>query len=165
MSRSGYSDDCEQWSLIRWRGAVASSIRGKRGQAFLREMLAALDAMPDKRLIKDELAEPGHIDLGHWGLHEGPPLVCALGSVGVARGLDMSEIDPEDRESVASAFGIPHALACEIMYENDEVAGGYWPQPWNGHFDHIRRYWVNRREEHRWHAMRGWVASKIKVSP
>jgi hypothetical protein len=37
MSRSGYSDDLENWSLIRWRGAVASAIRGRRGQAFLRE--------------------------------------------------------------------------------------------------------------------------------
>jgi len=47
MSRSGYSDDCDdQWSLICWRGAVKSAIRGKRGQAFLKEMLAALDALP-----------------------------------------------------------------------------------------------------------------------
>jgi hypothetical protein len=46
MSRSGYSDDHSEWDLIRWRGAVASAIRGKRGQAFLRELLVALDAMP-----------------------------------------------------------------------------------------------------------------------
>ncbi|KGC50992.1 hypothetical protein DO66_5867 [Burkholderia pseudomallei] len=36
MSRSGYSDDCGGWSLIRWRGAVNSAIKGARGQKFLR---------------------------------------------------------------------------------------------------------------------------------
>ena len=48
MSRSGYSDDIDDnWAHIMWRGRVASSIRGKRGQAMLRELLAALDAMPE----------------------------------------------------------------------------------------------------------------------
>lgn len=51
MSRSGYIDELDQWDLIRYRGQVASAIRGKRGQAFLRDLLAALDAMPEKRLI------------------------------------------------------------------------------------------------------------------
>ena len=46
MSRSGYTDDMEDmWQHICWRGAVASAIRGRRGQAFLREMLAAMDAI------------------------------------------------------------------------------------------------------------------------
>lgn len=47
MSRSGYNDDCDGWALIRWRGAVNSAINGKRGQAFLRELVAALDAAYD----------------------------------------------------------------------------------------------------------------------
>ena len=68
MSRSGYSDECDGWDLIRWRGAVASAIRGQRGQAFLREMLSALDAMPEKRLISEELERDGE--------------VCAMGAVG-----------------------------------------------------------------------------------
>jgi hypothetical protein len=47
MSRSQYIDDCDDnWQLIRWRGMVASAIRGKRGQQFLKDLLAALDAMP-----------------------------------------------------------------------------------------------------------------------
>jgi hypothetical protein len=68
MSRSGYSDDCDQWDMIRWRGAVASSIRGARGQAFLKEMLAALDALPEPKLIAEELESDG--------------AVCAIGAVG-----------------------------------------------------------------------------------
>jgi hypothetical protein len=72
MSRSGYQDYTDQWEVIRWRGAVRSAIRGKRGQAFLREMLAALDALPDKRLIRNELEVNGEY--------------CALGAVGPAAG-------------------------------------------------------------------------------
>lgn len=109
MSRSGYSDAYDrddQWDLIRWRGAVASAIRGKRGQAFLREMLTALDALESRRLIAGELEKAGE--------------VCAIGAVGRKRGLDMSKLDPEDRESVAGAFGIAPALAAEIVFENDE---------------------------------------------
>jgi hypothetical protein len=108
MSRSGYiDDDCEQWDLIRWRGAVNSAIKGARGQAFLAEILSAMDAMPEKKLIAHDLEKDG--------------AVCAIGSVGKARGYDMTEIDPEDHEVVAARFGIAHALACEIMYMNDKA--------------------------------------------
>lgn len=65
MSRSGYSDECDDWQLIMWRGAVASSMRGRRGQAFLKETLAALDALPEKKLIDYDLEREG--------------AVCALG--------------------------------------------------------------------------------------
>lgn len=109
MSRSGYSDDCyDNWDLIRWRGAVASAIRGKRGQAFLEELLTAMEALPQPRLIAGELEEHGE--------------VCALGAVGRARGLEtMRNYDPEEHEAIAALFKIPHALACEIMYLNDEA--------------------------------------------
>ena len=105
MSRSGYSDDCDGWALICWRGAVAQAIRGKRGQQFLRDLVIALDALPEKRLIDDRLEDDGE--------------VCALGSVGKLRGVSMVEIDPYEREEVAAAFNIAEALAAEIMYEND----------------------------------------------
>jgi hypothetical protein len=125
MGRCGYSDDYDNWAMICWRGAVASAIRGKRGQAFLREMLAALDAMPERLLIKGELEESGQ--------------VCALASVGMARGVDMSQVDPYDRETVAGTFGISDALAAEIMYENDEMSG-YKETP-EQRFVRVRR-WV-----------------------
>jgi hypothetical protein len=112
MSRSGYSDDCDGWALIRWRGAVASAIRGERGQKLLRDLAAALDAMPVKALVSDELVT-NHGE------------VCALGALGCARGMQdtMRKIDPEDREAVASAFNIAPALAAEIVYENDDWLG------------------------------------------
>jgi len=107
MSRSQYSDDYEADELARWRGAVTRAIRGRRGQAFLRELIQALEAMPQKRLIAEVL--------------EDGPDVCALGAVGRCRGMDMSRIDYEDPFAVASAFGIAYAMAAEIEYENDEA--------------------------------------------
>lgn len=126
MSRHGYNDDCSnEWQFIRWRGAVTSAIRGKRGQAFLREMLIALDTVAQGRLIANNLENAD----GDF---------CALGTVGKARGLDMADIDPEDLYTVTAAFGIPRALAAEIMYENDE--GCYQSSP-ETRFDMVRR-WV-----------------------
>lgn len=108
MSRSGYSDDCGGWSLIRWRGAVNSAIKGARGQKFLRELAAALDAMPEKRLIANELRSAD----GEF---------CTLGVLGDVRGIEMSRLDPDDRDSVAAAFGIAPTLAAEIVFENDDA--------------------------------------------
>ena len=109
MSRSGYDDydgDCDQWQMIMYQGAVKSAFRGKRGQAFLREMLAALDALPIPILIMGELEADG--------------AVCAIGAVGRARGVNMAKLDPEDAETVAGTFGIATCMAREIVYENDE---------------------------------------------
>lgn len=123
MSRLGYSNDIDYWSLIRWRGAVASAVRGRRGQAFLREMLASLDALPEHRLIA----------------HDGE--VCALGAVGRARGMPMADIDPEDHETVAAKFGVAHALACEVMWINDELSNS---------------------PERRWATVRDWIIERLE---
>lgn len=130
MSRSGYSDDLDDnWAMIKWRGQVASAIRGKRGQAFLRELVEALDAMPEKRLIAHDLEKDGN--------------VCAIGSVGVRRGVDMSNLDPDDPETIAATFGIAHQLVREIEFENDEV--GWSDDP-----------------EHRWQRMRNWAVENLR---
>jgi len=111
MSRSGYTDDWDygeaQWMMIRWRGAVKSAIRGKRGQSTLKEILAAMDALPVKRLIKNDLQSK----TGEF---------CTLGVLGNARGIDMASLDPDNREGVAAVFDTAPALAAEIFYENDE---------------------------------------------
>lgn len=107
MSRSGYSEDLDNWDLIKWRGQVVSAIRGRRGQTFLRDMLAALEALPQKRLIADDLIDTS----GE---------VCAMGALGLARGVDLSRLDPEDPDQIARAFDIASQLAQEVAYENDE---------------------------------------------
>ncbi len=106
MSRSGYSDDIDEWALIRWRGQVASAIRGKRGQSLLRDLLVALDAMPEKSLTVHELEKDGE--------------VCALGALGKARQLNMQDVDPDEPDQVAAMFNIATQLAQEIVYHNDE---------------------------------------------
>ena len=158
MSRSGYIDDCyDPLELGRWRGRVASAIRGKRGQQLLRDALAALDAMPDKRLVKNFLIFDGYGDpysdaviVGADELADsfGNPMpqggVCLLGAVGRHRNIDMSNLDPEDSESVAGAFDIADPLAREIVFMNDE-AGLFRESP-----------------EARWQRMRDWVVAHIK---
>lgn len=146
MSRSGYSDDWpDDNSGWLYRGAVASAIRGKRGQAFLRELIAVLDAMPAKRLINGELEitlnspNPYHRQ-EHYG-------VCALGAVGQARGLDMSRLDPEDPDTVAAKFDIAPAMAREITYEND---GEFEVRP--------------ETPEERWLRMRRWAEHHLAES-
>jgi hypothetical protein len=123
MSRSGYSDDCEGWEMICWRGAVASAIRGRRGQTLLGQLAQALDAMPEKRLIE-----------GEFQTREGD--VCALGALAKFRGLDATGINPENRSAVASTFDIAEALAAEIMYVNDD---------WNWHETPEQRWQTVRK--------------------
>jgi hypothetical protein len=129
MNRAGYSDDVWGLELGRWRGQVASAIRGKRGQAFLRELIEALDALPEKRLIAHDLQSGNN--------------VCAIGSVGLKRGVDMTALDPDDPETIANTFGIAHQVVREIEYMNDEA---YW----------------NDTPEHRWERMRAWAVANLK---
>lgn len=143
MSRSGYSDDCDNnWSHICWRGAVNSALRGKRGQSFLRELAAAMDAMPVKRLVTEELQADGEF--------------CTLGVVGNARGMDMHVIDPDDAETVAHKFGLASAMVREIVWENDEHPGVY------GLREDGTQGWRRETPEERWSRMRAWVNSNLK---
>lgn len=129
MSRSGYHDDIEPLALGRWRAQVASATKGKRGQKLLADLLKALDAMSEKKLIANELIT-------------GNGEFCTLGVLGNARGLDMTGIDPEESEAVASIFDIAEQLAREIVYMNDEAG------------------WHETPEE-RYIRMRNWVAKQI----
>ena len=161
MSRAGYNDDYgDDDPLVagRWRAAVRSAMRGKRGQAFLREALAALDAMPDKRLVREHLLFDGwqpvwsgqEVIVGGDELVDSAGVVmpigsvCLLGAVGKARGMDLSGLDPEDMDTVAPAFGIADAMARELVYWNDEC-GDRGETP-----------------EQRWQRMRLWVEKQIK---
>lgn len=143
MSRSGYTDDPNNWAMIKWRGRVASAIRGKRGQQLLRELAAAMDAMPVKELVTNDLQRDG----GY----------CALGVVGAARGVDLASIDTEDPEQLSRAFNIAEPMAQEIEYINDECGNDY---------KNVNGKWVHAPEtpEERWQRVRKWVAEQIKPS-
>lgn len=140
MSRHGYYECHDLWASIRWCGAVKSAMRGQRGDAFLHEMLEALDALPEKKLCCSAL------------FHEGS--VCTLGAVATLRKLDIpedvadAEADEIDlHEDMAEFFGIPKALAAEIMYENDEGSAYLYEKP-----------------QQRWARMRRWVVEQIEAN-
>lgn len=121
-----------------WRGQVANAMRGRRGQTFLKDLVSALDAMPAKRLIRDDLIRGGE--------------VCAIGALGLQRGIDMSKIDPEDSERVAHEFNIAHQLASEVVYMNDDYFD----------FHYVENKRVEYTPEERWQLMRDWAAKKIR---
>lgn len=168
MSRSGYTDDYgdgDPLAMGRWRQAVKRSIEGRRGQALLRELLEALDAMPDKRLYR-----------GSFATADGE--FCTLGALGAKRGTKMDDLGDEydcDAELVGQRFGIAPAMAAEIMYMNDEYAVDDWKwidveicgpirphyPEWGKHTKTVRVLNKHAAEE-RWQQMRKWVASKLK---
>lgn len=137
MSRSGYCDDGMDWAMICWRGAVASALRGKRGQAFLVELARTLDAMPEKKLVAVTVNKPDGC--------------CALGAVARTRGIDTADIDTKidagddwgTAEVLAERLGIAPAMAKEIVYMNDEGA------------------WGSETPEQRWVRMRSWVNENL----
>lgn len=135
MSRSGYSDDLDNWAMIKWRGRVASATRGRRGQQLLKDLLAALDAMSVKELVAEEFQYDGQF--------------CALGVVAQARGLDPKDFDPDDEGyGIAPKLDIAQCLAQEIMFEND--------QDWWGRLE---------TPAQRWHRVRFWVEGQIIPAP
>lgn len=137
MSRSGYSDDVDQGALNLYRANVRRATVGKRGQAFLSELAAALDAMPVKELVADHIVR----DDQH---------VCAIGSVALARQMSVADLDVYDQDEVAKRFGIARCLAAEIAFEND---------------DDFQRV-DDETPAQRWQRMRRWVDEQIvKDSP
>lgn len=112
MSRSGYIEDFDRddgaLMLGRWRAQVASALRGKRGQCFLLDLVTALDALPEKKLVKGEL-------------EDGEGAVCAIGSVARLRAIALEEIDTYDYEQLSSIFDIAEQLAQETMHVNDDA--------------------------------------------
>ena len=163
MSRSGYTDDYDydNWASIRWRGAVASAIRGQRGQRFIREAIAALDAMPEKRLAARTFEASGDF--------------CTLGVIGQSRGVDLSVLNAEcddDYQSdvhreAAGLLGISRALAAEVMEENDECADEYeWHKaPFTDDFGYYAksvRVAVPDVADRRWRKMRDWLESQLR---
>jgi len=118
--------------MICWRGAVTRAIKGKRGQVFLRELLAALDAMPEKALISSQLRD-----------EQGD--VCALGAACAKKEVDPTAFDVEDEDHhdpLGRALGIAPALVAEIEYVNDDSDYRREQDPFN-RYARVRK-WVEQ---------------------
>jgi hypothetical protein len=165
MSRSGYTDDNDDpLAHGRWRQAVKRALHGQRGQALLRELVQALDAMDDKRLYPGSFATP-----------EGE--FCTLGVLGTKRGTKMDDLGDDhecDTAQVGQRFGIAPAMAAEIMYMNDEYAVEVWKwvdvefcgpvrshhPDWGRHTRTVRVHNDNHPQE-RWQCMRAWAVENL----
>lgn len=120
MSRSGYNEDYDDYGMLAmYRGQVANASRGKRGQQFFLDLIAGLDALPEKKLIVDRLQDESGC-------------VCALGAVGLKRGVELGPLEPAAQDGDGSrlglAFNIARQLALETEYVNDEE-GPYHEMP------------------------------------
>lgn len=136
MRRSGYGecDDVSSYTEGMWEQVVRRTLSGKRGEAFLRELLATLDAMPIKELIAEDFERQGQ--------------VCTLGAAFRARGLAMLDASQyetfEISRQASSLLGISNAMAAHIMYMNDEDV-----EP------------SRETSAQRWSRIRAWVAGQI----
>ena len=134
MSRSGYNEDCDSNYIYLYRGMVERAIKGKRSQSFLRELAKVLDAMPEKRLIRDHLiTETGE--------------VCAIGAYCKAKGIDTQNVDIEDADAVGALVDIPRSVAAEIEYENDEHRGPETPKDrWKRMRELVESYLITQEQ-------------------
>jgi hypothetical protein len=179
MSRipEGECDDIEtqrRWALQ--RANTARQIRSKHGQAFLRELLAAMEALPEKRLIEGAIAKDG--------------AVCSLGALALKRRVDAGEdrqavldelasknVDPESDDFdgdyiwdwAVAALEAPSLIAWEIPSENDDGGQKYVatkPQPWTGPggTKYVAVYEEITAED-RYRRMVRWIRSQIKEDP
>jgi hypothetical protein len=107
--RINYSDEEDypgQFHLF--QANCARSLCGKAGQAALRELEAALLALPTKRLIAGKLAEQGD--------------VCAIGALALYKGdteAALEQHDEEYMEDVGEAYGLPRLVAWKVVEAND----------------------------------------------
>ncbi len=113
--RIGYSEDEDypgQFGL--WQANCNRSLKGKAGQAALRELEAALLALPDKRLTS-----------GVYKDEDG--CVCPLAALAKYKGVADADLqaDPEyDMEQVGVELGVPRLAAWKIVELNDLQLSG-----------------------------------------
>jgi hypothetical protein len=128
MSRISYSEDeAYPGQHALWQANCRRSLAGKAGQAALRDLVAALEALPAPVLIAHHLARKGE--------------VCAVGAVvlhrkvnlGQARDAVLRELEGEpieedawdwedeegETEGVGVAVGIPRLVAWRLACLND----------------------------------------------
>ena len=117
--RVSYSDEEDfvgQFDL--YAANCERSLRGRKGQVALRELEAALQALP-------------HPQLGHDVLVEPTGEVCAIGAMMVQRRIDAgmsreqaiaecSNVDSCDTQEAGERIGMPSLVAWSAAVENDE---------------------------------------------
>ena len=175
MSRIAYSDDEDfsgQFEL--WQANCDRSLAGRKGQTSLRQLEAALMALPKKRLVAHAVACEGD--------------VCAVGAYlalrrATDRGLTMVEAQQElesdmgpkdDQDDIDTAelgekSGMPRLVAWKLGSLNDielnhEIVTAEGPQHWGNehYYEHGVRMSVNVTPERRYELVLAFVHERIK---
>lgn len=139
MSRfwEGESDNPLDWG--RYEAAKRSTLRGRRGQAFLRKLIAALDALPKPELSEGALAD------------RATGCVCALGAVALAQGDSFDDLAQDDGnwspEDIATWYDISPTLANEVIIENDDWRDGNSAEIRQSRWRHVRAWAVRHLQD------------------
>lgn len=142
------SDDGENWDYIRWQGAKKQAFNSRYGKERLREVEAALLALPTKTLVWGHLVTPyepatGWAPLFEWGSTNYPSGIepgecCLVGAycayklgdgdmaVGMKKLLDRRLPDWEYSEGSETADegvnqGMRYTMAWELGFLNDDT--------------------------------------------
>jgi len=163
-------DSAQEESLARgrWEARLMSAYNGKRGQRILRDLEAALLAMPEKRLIAGHLSTPNG-DCCTVGLYCAAKQAEANGTdvhteaVAMAEGWfeeDWEEGDDTDEDYGAEetveagvAAGMTRTMAYELAYWNDAV--------FDYTYNRETRQTVYYTPEERWAKMLDYVQKRI----
>lgn len=161
MSRINYSDDEEYpGQFFLWQANCDRSLQGKAGQRELRELEAALLALPSKRLI-------------HGALENEQGEVCAIACYAKHKGVDLSKHDPEyASDRVGIEGGMPRLVAWKVVEMNDITCDEeYWataegPQEaahyYLGGGISVR---LHMTPEERYRRVLAWVQEELKAPP
>jgi len=149
MSRMDAAFDGEVVAAGLWQSMYQRSTRGKKGQRNLHDFIAALDAMPEKRLIRDAEVEKLYDEEKDEYVVVG---VCAVACFAAAKGGDARYFGEEDDSDIFStaelgkSYGLSWTMAWEMARANDGTFAGLTPQE-------------------RWQAMRDWAVSLLQPLP
>jgi hypothetical protein len=141
MSRLYYEDDFDYRLEGLQQGWLKSAVRGQRGQQFLRDLVAALDALPTPELSCGALedAETG--------------CCCAFGAVRRFRGPENVNLwfHPEEEDitpdDLANPFGVPQTLAWAVVQVNEEMNESNTEQGRRRRWAEVRAWAVSHLQE------------------
>jgi hypothetical protein len=168
MTRSCYSEDFGDdypGQMELYRANVRRSIRSAKGQARLRELRDALDAMPEKRLAADVFLDPANAcALGVWArAHRG--MNAALDAA-----VDGFDGDDQGTADLLGKFGWPRLVVLDLVYENDRHETVREPDRLGPHDspyayangrDWPLRKWRSETDEERHARVLAWVKRQI----
>ena len=152
MSR--FSDceyDGEGPSPVLWQQAVTNALRGRRGQAVLRELREALLDLPQPRLIVGALVREGEVcALGALAAQRLAASPITLNSTQIGSLVELEAFvgqwtqDEFSSMEFGRQMGLVRPLAWAIAYENDE--GSWNRETPEQTFQRVLR-WVDRQLE------------------